>query len=127
MTKYTVIIPAYHAEKTLGRCLDSLLSQGRSDIRILLINDGSTDGTEALALEYCRKEPRIEYHRKENGGVSSARNLGLDLARSEYISFVDSDDYVMPGYFDTLAAIGSSDLLAAPSGTTRRSSAVWRP
>lgn len=111
MTKYTVIIPAYHAEKTLGRCLDSLLSQGRSDIRILLINDGSTDGTEALALEYCRKEPRIEYHRKENGGVSSARNLGLDLACSEYISFVDSDDYVMPGYFDTLDAIGSSDLL----------------
>lgn len=111
MTKYTVIIPAYNAERTLGRCLDSLLSQGRNDIRILLVNDGSTDGTEAAALDYCRRDSRIDYHRKENGGVSSARNLGLSLARSEYVSFVDSDDYVMPGYFDTLDAIGSSDLL----------------
>ena len=111
MVKYTVIIPAYNAERTLPRCLDSLLAQGRSDIRILLIDDGSTDGTSRIAAGYCERSSLLEYHRQPNGGVSSARNRGLSLARSEYISFVDSDDYVMPGYFDTLDQIGGSDLL----------------
>lgn len=111
MIHYTVIIPAYNAARTLPRCLDSLLAQGRSDIHILLIDDGSVDDTGRIAAEYCKKSPLLEYHRQPNGGVSAARNRGLSLARSEFVSFVDSDDYVMPGYFDTLDQIGSSDLL----------------
>lgn len=111
MTRFTVIIPAYNAEKTLGRCLDSLLSQVREDVCILLIDDGSTDSTAAIAADYCRRNPRIQYIHQPNGGVSAARNHGLELARSEFVSFVDSDDYVMPGYFETLEKIGTADLL----------------
>ena len=130
MCKYTVIIPAYNAEKTLTRCLDSLLAQDRSDIRILLIDDGSTDGTEAIVRSFCRRSPLISYHHQPNSGVSSARNYGLSLAQSEFISFVDSDDYVMPGYFDTLDQIGSDDLLVFDrrhiGGTLGDDSAVFR-
>ena len=111
MTRFTVIIPAYNAEKTLGRCLDSLLSQAREDVCILLIDDGSTDSTAAIAADYCRRNPCIQYIHQPNGGVSIARNHGLELARSEFVSFVDSDDYVMPGYFETLEKIGTADLL----------------
>lgn len=111
MTRFTVIIPAYNAEKTLGRCLDSLLSQVREDVCILLIDDGSTDSTAAIAADYCRRNPCIQYIHQPNGGVSTARNHGLELARSEFVSFVDSDDYVMPGYFETLEKIGTADLL----------------
>lgn len=111
MTRFTVIIPAYNAEKTLGRCLDSLLSQAREDVCILLIDDGSTDSTAAIAADYCRRNPCIQYIHQPNGGVSTARNHGLELARSEFVSFVDSDDYVMPGYFETLEKIGTADLL----------------
>lgn len=130
MTKFTVIIPAYNAGATLGRCLDSLLRQGREDVRILLIDDGSTDDTGRIAAAYCEKSPLIEYHHQPNAGVSAARNRGLSLARSELISFVDSDDYVMPGYFDVLDRIGSSDLLVFDrchtGGTLRDDSEVFR-
>lgn len=111
MTRFTVIIPAYNGEKTLGRCLDSLLSQAREDVCILLIDDGSTDSTAAIAADYCRRNPCIHYIHQPNGGVSAARNHGLELARSEFVSFVDSDDYVMPRYFETLEKIGTADLL----------------
>lgn len=111
MTRFTVIIPAYNAERTLGRCLDSLLSQAREDVCILLIDDGSTDSTAAIAADYCRRDSRIQYIHQPNGGVSAARNHGLELARSEFVSFVDSDDHVMPGYFETLEKIGTADLL----------------
>lgn len=111
MTKYTVIIPAYNAAATLSRCLDSLLHQGREDIRILIIDDGSADDTRRIAAAYCEKSPLIEYHHQSNAGVSAARNRGLSLAASEFISFVDSDDYVMPGYFEVLDRIGRRDLL----------------
>ena len=111
MTRFTVIIPAYNAERTLIRCLDSLLSQAREDVCILLIDDGSTDSTAAIAADYCRRDSRIQYIHQPNGGVSAARNHGLELARSEFVSFVDSDDHVMPGYFETLEKIGTADLL----------------
>ena len=80
MTRFTVIIPAYNAEKTLGRCLDSLLSQAREDVRILLIDDGSTDSTAAIAADYCRRDPRIQYIHQPNGGVSTARRSSKSWA-----------------------------------------------
>lgn len=100
--KYSVIIPIYKAEATLERCLDSLLRQPHDDVELLLINDGSPDGSGAICEKYAEEYPCIRYFSKENGGVSSARNLGLEEATGEYILFVDSDDYVSPDYFDTI-------------------------
>lgn len=98
----SVIVPVYNAEKTLRRCVDSLLSQDFPDAEIILINDGSTDASDELCRGYQAADARIVYLKKENGGVSSARNAGLDLASGTYITFVDSDDYVEPDYFQTI-------------------------
>ena len=101
--QYSVIIPVYNAEGTLRRCLDSLVRQQFSDYELLLINDGSTDGSDAICHEYANTYSCIRYFAKENGGVSSARNLGLEQAKGEYILFVDSDDYVSGNYFASLS------------------------
>lgn len=97
--KYSVIIPAYQAEKTISRCLDSLLAGIRDDTEILVINDGSTDRTHEICMDYAEKYGCILYFRQLNKGVSAARNVGLSHACGEYILFVDSDDFVSPGLF----------------------------
>lgn len=98
--KYSVIIPAYNAEKTIQRCMDSLVCIIRDDVELLIINDGSHDRTEEICLKYAEKYSNVRYFYKENGGVSSARNVGLDHAEGKYILFVDSDDFVQEGYFE---------------------------
>lgn len=103
--KYSIIIPIYNAKKTLCRCIDSLLDQNFHDAEIILVNDGSSDGSEQICLEYVQKSEQIKYIPKPNGGVSSARNTGLDAATGEYILFVDSDDYVAKNYFRMLETI----------------------
>lgn len=100
--KYSVIIPAYNAETTLRRCMDSIVSQLTGDSEVLLINDGSIDGTEEICLYYSEQYPGVKLISKPNGGVSSARNMGLDAAKGEYILFVDSDDAVRSDYFSVL-------------------------
>lgn len=100
--KYSVIVPVYNAEKTLSACLDSLLEPKRNDVEIILINDGSSDRSEAICKEYMRKEQNIRYISQPNGGVSSARNRGLDEMRGQYVLFVDSDDCVSPFYFEKI-------------------------
>lgn len=105
MPKYSVIIPVYNAEKTLRRCVDSLLNQNCSDMELILVNDGSPDGSGAICEEYADRYPCVVYINKPNGGVSTARNAGLDAATGEYVLFVDSDDYVSDGYFRTLDAL----------------------
>ena len=102
MIKYSVIIPIYNAEKTIHRCIDSLIGQDCADVEIILVNDGSRDGSGAICKEYSEKHACIRYIEKKNGGVSSARNAGLDAARGMYIAFVDSDDYVDPSYFSII-------------------------
>lgn len=97
-----MIIPVYQAENTIARCIESLVQQNYADAEILLINDGSKDRSEEICREYCKKYDCIRYFRKENGGVSSARNLGLEKASGDYVLFVDSDDYVAGDYFETL-------------------------
>lgn len=97
--KYSVIIPVYNAAATIGRCLDSLLEQPHGDVEILLVNDGSTDESGEICRRYAQTHSSICYFEKEHGGVSSARNLGLEKAAGEYILFVDSDDYVAEDYF----------------------------
>lgn len=111
--KYSVIIPAYNAAKTLPRCLDSLCMQLRDDAELLVVNDGSTDQTDTVYIGYADKFPQIHVFSKENGGVSSARNVGLDNAKGEYILFVDADDAVREDYFSVLdnALAGRPELL----------------
>lgn len=109
MVKYSVIIPTYNAEATLERCLDSIVDQNRPDVEVLIINDGSQDRSSEICHQYIERFPYIKVFEKENGGVSSARNLGLDRAQGIYILFVDSDDYVDAAYFSSLDAILSDN------------------
>lgn len=90
----SVIVPVYKAEKYLHRCVDSILAQSYTDFELLLIDDGSPDNCGAICDEYAQMDSRVRVFHKENGGVSSARNLGLDNARGEYVTFCDSDDRV---------------------------------
>ena len=90
----SIIIPVYNSEVTLRRCLDSVISQSISDWELILIDDGSTDKSGEICEEYASKDKRIKVFYKKNGGVSSARNVGLDNAKGEWIAFVDADDFV---------------------------------
>lgn len=91
--KISVIVPVYNTEKYLRRCIDSILAQTFTDFELLLINDGSRDSSGAICDEYAAKDSRVRVFHKENGGVSSARNVGLDNAKGEWVIFCDSDDY----------------------------------
>lgn len=105
--KYSVIIPVYNAEKTIDRCVQSLISQNYHDAEIILVNDGSTDNSGLICQSYADRHSQIRCINKENGGVSTARNTGLDAAAGTYVLFVDSDDYVSNDYFESLDRISS--------------------
>lgn len=94
----SIIVPVYNAENTLRQCVDSILSQEYKNFELLLIDDGSKDASPAICDEYAAKDDRVRVFQKENGGVSSARNVGLENAKGEWISFIDSDDYITQGY-----------------------------
>lgn len=94
MKKVSVIIPVYNAEKFLDRCLLSVVNQTYKNLEIIVINDGSTDKSEEICLKFLSKDNRIKYYKIDNGGVSNARNYGLDVATGEYITFLDADDYI---------------------------------
>ena len=94
MPAISVNIPVYNTEKYLHRCIDSVLAQTYQDLELLLIDDGSKDSSGAICDEYAAQDARVKVFHKENGGVSSARNVGLDHAQGEWITFVDSDDYI---------------------------------
>ena len=97
MPAISVIVPVYNVEKYLTKCIESVLMQGVEDVELLLVNDGSKDNSLAICNEYARKDGRIKVFSKENGGVSSARNLGLDNATGEWVTFVDADDWLAEG------------------------------
>ena len=107
----SVIIPVYNSEKTLRRCLDSLVMQMRDQDELIIVNDGSQDNSEEICLEYQNNYKKVKYIAKENGGVSTARNTGLSAASEDYICFVDSDDYVSENYFTTLSEQPDVDFL----------------
>ena len=95
MKKVTIIIPVYNTEKYIIRCLDSIKNQKYENIQVIIINDGSTDNSEKIITEYINKGSfHAEYYKKDNGGLSSARNYGLKYVRGEYLLFLDSDDYL---------------------------------
>lgn len=100
--KLSVIIPVYNAENTIRRCLDSIINQTFHDWECLCINDGSTDNSGGVITEYANRDKRIKLLTQANGGVSSARNLGILHASGEWITFIDSDDAIAPAYFDII-------------------------
>ena len=98
----SVIVPIYEVEKYIHKCVDSILQQIYADLEIILVDDGSTDSCPQICDEYARIDSRIQVIHKKNGGLSSARNAGLDVASGEYIAFVDGDDYIHPEMLENL-------------------------
>ena len=98
----TIIVPVYNVEAYLPRCLDSLLAQTHARLEIILVDDGSSDRSGVICDDYARADGRIQVLHQANGGLSRARNAGIDLARGRYLGFVDSDDWVDPRYVETL-------------------------
>lgn len=98
--KISVIVPVYNVEKYLCSCIDSILAQTFTDFELLLIDDGSRDKSGEICDEYANKDCRVKVFHKENGGVSSARNLGIDESKGEYLFFVDSDDIISSFYIE---------------------------
>ncbi len=92
--KFSVIVPVYNAEKYIGKCIESILNQTCNDLELILVDDGSPDNSGAICDEYAAKDSRIKVFHQKNGGVCVARNTGLDHAVGDYVSFVDSDDYL---------------------------------
>lgn len=92
----SVIVPVYQVEEYLARCVDSILSQTYGNLEVILVDDGSKDASGRICDDYARKDPRVRVIHKENGGLSSARNAGIDVARGDYLEFVDSDDWLEP-------------------------------
>jgi Glycosyltransferases involved in cell wall biogenesis len=98
----SVIMPVYGVEKYISQCLDSVVNQSYENLEIIVINDGTKDRSAEIAKEYARRDCRIKVYDYENGGLSVARNRGLELAKGEYISFVDSDDWLHPDFYKKL-------------------------
>lgn len=109
----SVIVPVYNTEQYLHRCIDSILSQTYTNFELLLIDDGSSDGSGNICDKYAEKDPRVRVFHKENGGVSSARNLGLDNANGEWVTFVDSDDWISEDYFSNVE-LCTEDIVLLP-------------
>lgn len=100
----SVIIPVYNVEQYLRRCIDSVLAQTYTDLEIILVDDGSPDGSGAICDEYAAKDSRIKVIHQANAGVSAARNAGMDLASGEYLAFIDSDDFIEPEMYEQMLA-----------------------
>lgn len=107
----SIIVPVFKAEKYIHRCIDSILAQSYTDFELLLVDDGSPDGCGAICDTYAAKDSRVRVFHKENGGVSSARNLGLDNAQGEWITFVDSDDWLEMEFLERLVSNSNADLV----------------
>lgn len=100
--KITIIVPVYNVETYLRQCLDSVINQTFKEIEIIVVNDGSTDGSLKICEEYAKKDKRIIVINKKNGGLSDARNCGLKIAKAKYIGFVDSDDYIKSDFYEKM-------------------------
>lgn len=94
MAKVSIIVPVYNVERYVRKCLTRLVEQTLKDIEIIIVDDGSTDNSAQIIKEFAKRDNRIKYYKKENGGLSDARNYGMKYATAPYIAFLDSDDYV---------------------------------
>ena len=117
--KLSIVIPVYDVESTLDRCLKSVVEQSFADYEVILVDDGSTDRSPQLCDEWARKDPRIKVVHQQNGGLSAARNMGIDQAQGDYITFIDSDDYIGEGTLEAVMSRldDSIDLIEYP---------IWR-
>ena len=102
MPLISVIVPIYNVEKYLDRCVDSIINQTYKNLEIILVDDGSPDNCPQMCDDYAKKDSRIKVVHKENGGLSDARNVGMEVATGEYVSFIDSDDYISLDFYETL-------------------------
>ena len=110
--KVSIIVPVYNVENYLERCVNSIINQTYKNLEIILINDGSSDNSPKICDKFAEQDKRVKVVHKENGGVSSARNKGLDIATGDYVEFVDSDDYIEPNCVETLVnKIQDNDLV----------------
>lgn len=108
----SIIVPVFNAEKTIDRCLRSIVDQTYPYLEIILVDDGSTDSSSILCDHWADKDARIFTYHKENGGVSSARNLGIEKATGEWITFVDADDWIAPNMYGRMISAGTdSDIV----------------
>lgn len=98
----TIVVPVYKVEKYLEKCINSILSQTYSNLEIILVDDGSPDNCGKMCDTYAKKDNRIKVIHKENGGLSDARNAGIEIAKGKYITFIDSDDYIEEDYIEFL-------------------------
>ena len=101
----SVIVPVYNVRPYLEKCFDSVAGQSYRNLEIILVDDGSTDGSGDLCEELARRDSRVRVIHKKNGGLGSARNAGIDAAKGEIMSFIDSDDWIEPGMYDTMTEI----------------------
>lgn len=108
--KISVIIPVYNGEKYLKACIDSIINQRYKDLEVIIVNDGSQDKTREICNAYLEKDKRIRLINKNNGGVSSARNKGIEVANGEYIIFLDSDDWVEKDFFEKINYIHNKNI-----------------
>lgn len=107
----SIIVPCFNVQSIVKRCIENLLAQTYTDFELILINDGSKDGTAEILDYYKSIDSRIQVIHKSNGGVSSARNAGLEIAKGKYIAFSDADDEIKPDWLDNfIEIIGNSDL-----------------
>ena len=109
--KISIIVPIYKTEQYLQRCIDSILAQTFTNFELLLIEDGSPDNSGKICDKYALIDSRIKVYHKENGGVSSARNLGLDHATGEWITFCDSDDWVNKDWLELFILNSNTDMV----------------
>lgn len=105
MSKISIIVPVYKTEPYLRKCVDSILAQTHQDLEVILVDDGSPDNCGQICDEYAKKDSRIRVIHKPNGGLSDARNAGMDIMTGQYVGFVDSDDWIEPTMYETLLTL----------------------
>jgi glycosyltransferase involved in cell wall biosynthesis len=110
MPLISIIVPIYNTEQYLEKCLDSLVNQYLDDVEIICVNDGSSDGSPSILKKYSEKYPQIIVLNQENSGQAVARNVGLEIARGQYISFVDSDDWIEPNLYTSALQFFQNDI-----------------
>ncbi len=109
MADLSIIVPIYNGEKYLKKCIDSVLAQTYTDFELILVDDGSTDGSLDICREYEQKDDRVVVFHKENAGLVAARKSGLSLAKGKYIGFVDCDDYIDDDMYSNLMEVAEND------------------
>lgn len=127
MPAISVIVPVYKVEKYLRACVDSILAQTFSDFELILVDDGSPDSCGAMCDEYAERDPRIKVIHQENGGLSAARNAGLEIARGHYVTFIDGDDVISVNFLMTLYRAAENENAEVSVCRFRRFSAALPP